>query len=55
LLYPQYLNGEHFPSHEQLLHENKKELAKEARKTLKEGSQFHPEVRARLEYVASLT
>jgi len=56
LLYPQYLNSEHFPTHQEILMENKEELAKEAKKMLNEE---HPcginsEVKARWEYVASL-
>jgi len=56
LLYPQYLNSEHFPTHKELLEENKKELAKAAREKLNDtqGS-IHSEVKARWEYVASLS
>ncbi len=57
LLYPQYLNSGHFPSHEQLLMENRVELARAARELL--ASEEHeiasPEVRAHWEYVASLS
>jgi len=54
LLYPQYLNEEHFPTHEQLLMENRGHLARKARKLLKESPDAHPNVIARWEYVASL-
>ena len=54
LLYPQYLNSDHFPTPTQILMENKAHLAEEARKRLAERGPFHPEVKARLEYVASL-
>lgn len=55
LLYPQYLNSENFPTHQQILEENKEALAKEAKKRLAEADGVvHPDVKARWEYVASL-
>lgn len=54
LLYPQFLNSEHFPTHEELLEENKDKLARVARENLIEGPNAHPEVKARWEYIASL-
>ena len=56
LLYPQYVDDEHFPTHEQLLEENKITLSRAAKKLLveKDNNFVHPDVRARWEYVASL-
>ena len=53
LLYPQCLNSDHFPTHEELLKENKETLSKLAKETLM-GFVGAREVRERLEYVASL-
>ena len=55
LLYPQYLNSEHFPTVEELLEENKEELAKAAKQKLNEDGGIHPEVKARWEYIAALS
>mgnify|MGYP001585299392 CR=1 FL=1 len=55
LLYPQYLNSAHFPTHKQIQEDNKVELAKEARRKLAEGGLVHPEIEARWRYMASLS
>ena len=55
LLFPQYLNSEHFPSHLDLLLDNREELSKAAKVLLAEESNMvHPDVKARWEYVASM-
>jgi len=55
LLYPQYLDSEHFPSHVELIQENKEILKKKARELLKKSNEFvHPEVKSHWEYLASL-
>ena len=58
LLYPQYLDEEHFPDHVQLLERNKEHLAKLARKRLNEAKAeelpLHPAVKKRWEYIAGL-
>lgn len=54
LLYPQYLNKEHFPSHKELLMENLPQLARKAQRLLQENMPAHPEVKARWEYIVSL-
>jgi len=55
LLYPQYLSKEHFPSRDELLEDNKVDLARLARQKLAERETACPEVRARWTYVASLS
>lgn len=56
LLYPQYWDDEHFPSKEQLLEKNKEQLAKAAKKKLKESNgSAHPNVIKHWEMVASLS
>ncbi len=55
LLYPQYLNSEHFPTHAELLEENKEELSKQAKILIATAhGSIDPEVMARWKYVASL-
>jgi hypothetical protein len=54
LLYPQYLNDEHFPSYEKLIQDNKSHLAKKAKERLKESPDAHPDVIAHWKYLASL-
>jgi hypothetical protein len=54
LLYPQYLTDERFPTHQQLLSQNREELAKAARELLATRDLACDEVRERWEYVASL-
>ncbi|MBK7380617.1 MAG: hypothetical protein IPJ03_16800 [Ignavibacteriales bacterium] len=56
LLYPQYWDDEHFPSKEQLLEKNKEQLAKAAKKKLRESNgSVHPNVKKHWEMVASLS
>lgn len=56
LLYPQYWDDEHFPSKEQLLEKNKKQLAKVAKRKLEESNGYvHPEVKKHWQMVASLS
>lgn len=55
LLYPQYLTSEHFPTHKELLWENREELAKVAKEKLSDTEFVHPDVKARWEYIASLS
>lgn len=54
LLYPQTCDAEHFPSHEQLIEENKGELAKRARALLAERERAHSAVVAHWQWLASL-
>jgi hypothetical protein len=54
LLYPQYLNSKYFPTHQELLMKNKEHLSKVAKEELRNTENMAPEVRQRLEYVASL-
>ena len=54
LLFPQYLNSEHFPTHTQLIEQNKDALRKKAKEKLAEVDMVHPEVKARWEYLANL-
>ena len=54
LLFPQYINDEHFPSHMQLLMENLPHLQRKAKKLLKESPEAHPNVRSRWAFVAKL-
>ena len=54
LLYPQYLDDEHFPSHQRLLIENIPTLSKKAKEILKKGGGMSENVKRRLTYVASL-
>lgn len=44
LLYPQYVNAEHFPSAADLMEEHRAELAKRAREKLAENATAHPDV-----------
>jgi hypothetical protein len=54
LLYPQYLTGEHFPSMQDLLEENKDQLKKAAQKLLDEKSEHvHADVVAHWRKLAS--
>jgi hypothetical protein len=55
LLYPQYLNDEHFPNRKTLLMENKDALARIAREKLAENITMAKAVRKRMEYVANLS
>lgn len=54
LLYPQYLDLEHFPAHQKLILKNKDNLKKKAKKLLKESPTAHADVRKHWEYIASL-
>jgi hypothetical protein len=54
LLYPQYLDREHFPTHQELLMKNKEYLSKVAKEKLRNSEDMAPRVRRRMEYVASL-
>lgn len=54
LLYPQYLNSEHFPSIWQLIEENKKRLSEAAKKLLKESPSAHPDVIAHWKMLSEL-
>ena len=54
LLYPQYLNEEHFPSFTTLIYSHADVLSKEAKKLLAENSSAHPDVLAHWKYLAGL-
>ena len=56
LLYPQYINDDHFPSPDKMLRDNIRVLGPMARKKLDEDSRFpmDPEVRARMEMIAAM-
>lgn len=54
LLFPQYLNDEHFPSHEQLLKDNIKRLSKKAKKLLQESPDAHKNVVARWKAIVKM-
>lgn len=53
LLYPQYWSSDHFPTPQQMLTENIKELAKAARELLKERGVAHPDVVRHWEWIVS--
>ncbi len=56
LLYPQYLNDEHFPNWKQLIEKNKEALSKRAKEFLAEKNEgpIHEEVLAHWKYLANL-
>lgn len=55
LLYPQYLNDEHFPNWKQLIEKNKEALSKRAKEFLaKDTDGTHEEVLAHWKYLANL-
>lgn len=54
LLYPQYLNKEHFPTVTDLISENKEKLIVEAEKLIQESPEAHPDVIAHWKRIASL-
>jgi hypothetical protein len=54
LLYPQYLNEEHFPGFGTLIRENASRLSKAAKKLLAESSFAHPDVIAHWKMLSKL-
>jgi hypothetical protein len=54
LLFPQYCDDDHFPTWPMLLEENKKELAKAAKKHLKSTRGAHPDVIQHWKMIAAL-
>jgi hypothetical protein len=54
LLYPQYVDEDHFPSARKVIRDNAAEFAKRARARLAEGRDAHPRVVAHWEWLASL-
>lgn len=54
LLYPQYLNEEHFPSFNKLLNDNKDMLKKEAINLLEKNPKAHPSVLNHWKYLAEM-
>ena len=55
LLYPQYLNNEHFPTKEELMNEVGEQLAEAAKKKLEEtNGEVHPNVKHHWENIVNL-
>lgn len=53
LLYPQYLNSEHFPSYDDLINDNIEHLSKRAKISLKQNRTAHPDVIRHWEYLVA--
>jgi len=54
LLYPQYLNDEHFPNYKTLIKKKKEWLAKEAKNLLENNKKAHETVKKHWEYLSKL-